>query len=147
VAACGGAVSIDQGTSTPGASWFPEERISTADQHRVAAGGVADVLVCHDAPSGWAIPGVADPASFHESWQRHLPAAYEHRMILRAAYEAVQPRVVIHGHYHTRYRHLAEETWGTVVIDGLAGDGDPGAFVAIDCTDSPELRDVSISLL
>jgi hypothetical protein len=56
VASVGGAASIDRADRVEGKSWFPEERISDLDIGAVAARGHADILITHDAPSGWTNP-------------------------------------------------------------------------------------------
>jgi hypothetical protein len=56
VACVGGAASIDRADRVEGKSWFPEERISDLDIEAVAARGHADILITHDAPSGWTNP-------------------------------------------------------------------------------------------
>jgi predicted phosphodiesterase len=144
--AVGGAVSIDRASRTPGRDWFAEERVSDDDVALAAAGGHADVMLCHDAPGGWAIPNLPAPAEMSMRAQLELPASGEHRMRLRAAFEAISPSVVVHGHYHSRYRLEVDEAWGPVTVEGLDCDGSPGAFAAMDCDDGPVLRNLSVRL-
>lgn len=123
VAVMGGAISIDRAHRRAGSSWFIEEQLSDADLEAGAALGHADVLLCHDAPSGWEIPGLPDQSYLPDSWIRQLPACWEHRRRLREAYEALQPALVVHGHYHSAYRKTVEESWGQVDAWGLDCDG------------------------
>src|SRR5215510_4270168 len=58
VAILGGAHSVDRGARLPGHDWFPAETISSADLDDLAAGGIADLFVTHDAPAGYDIPGL-----------------------------------------------------------------------------------------
>lgn len=144
--ALGGAHSIDRAYRRPGFSWFEQETVSDADIAVAVAGGVADVLLCHDAPSGWPIPGLPAPATMSDAFQAELPACGEHRIRLREPYEAVRPAIVIHGHYHSRYRTVVPEPWGDVTVEGLDCDGTPGAFTVIDCVNPPKLTNVTIDL-
>ena len=142
----GGAHSIDRAYRTPGSSWFDAEHVTDDDLAEACAGGRCDVLVTHDAPSGWAVPGLPAASEMSAAMQLELPAAHAHRMRLREAYEALQPSVVVHGHYHSRYRTTVTEPWGEVTVEGLDCDGTTGAFSSMECSTTPELHTVTITL-
>lgn len=137
VVALGGARSIDRRQRTPGLDWFLAEAVDEADLARVAAGGPAQVLLTHDAPSGYAIPGLSPVWELPVPWQTEQPGCEEHRERIREAMEAVRPRLVVHGHYHRRYQLTLDEPWGPVQVEGLDCDGTSGAFVVLDTV--PEL--------
>jgi len=72
-------------------------------------------LLTHDAPAGSQVPGLSD------GWP---PAALEHanthRERLQESVQAIGPKLVVHGHLHTRYTNrLASGT----VVEGLDCDG------------------------
>lgn len=116
----GGATSVDRTLRTPGIDWFIEERLSDADIDAAIAGGPADILLSHDAPAGWTIPGLP---MLPASWLAELPAAHEHRRRLAEVFEAVLPSIVVHGHYHVAYAAEIERPWGPVRVYGLAHNG------------------------
>lgn len=144
--ALGGAHSIDRPYRTPGSSWFAAEAVTDDDLAEVRTGGRCDVMLCHDAPSGWTIPGLPDVAAMPGEMQLEIPAANAHRIRIREAYEALQPSVVVHGHYHSRYRTQLTEEWGQVTVEGLDCDGTPGAFSVVECSAAPQLHTVNVTL-
>jgi hypothetical protein len=119
VACVGGAASIDRADRIEGKSWFPEERINNVDIEAVAAGGHADILITHDAPSGWGIPGLPSDGPLEEAWRLELQTCEQHRERVREVLELVTPSVLIHGHYHTAYEHRTAESWGRLETFGL----------------------------
>lgn len=139
VAALGGAVSIDQAHLVEGRTWFPAEAVSDSDLAVLAAGGSADVLLTHDAPAGHRIPKLKPAWQLPPLWRRYHPACEAHRDQVRRAVEAVQPRLVVHGHFHLAYRTVRDEPWGPVEVVGLHRDGHPAALIVLDVSD-PEPR-------
>ena len=119
VACVGGAASIDRAYRISGVNWFPEERINVSDISAVAAGGHADILITHDAPSGWQIPGIRSERPLPTSWYLELPSCAEHRERVREVIELVTPSTLIHGHYHSAYQQRSVESWGTLDTFGL----------------------------
>lgn len=141
----GGAHSIDRARRTPGFDWFPEEYVTETELERLEPGGPADILIVHDTPSGYMIPGV-DNREVRGPWLDELTSCANHRWMIRRAMEIVQPRLIVHGHYHQHYTQLITEPWGTVTILGLAADGDPGAMALLTLTDGEiRLEDVKAS--
>jgi hypothetical protein len=121
--ALGGAYSIDRAWRTPGVSWWPEEEITEGDIGNATAGGPVDVLVAHDCPTGVPIPGLEDSA---DRWPpMDLIKAVNHRLRVLRVVQAVQPRVVWHGHYHTSYDAEVDLGYGPVEVHGRDCDGQP----------------------
>ena len=115
--ACGGATSVDKQAREAGVSWWPQEAVTDADVARIAAEGAVDVLVSHDSPAGADTPC---------DWEGRFPAeelalAAGHRERMRRLVDAVQPKRIFHGHYHTRY----ETQFAGAHITGLDRDGAP----------------------
>lgn len=113
--ALGGAHSIDRAFREMYISMWPDEEISAADAEKTVAGGHADVMITHDCPSGIDIPGLIQPGGPHPKMvvtlDREIPAAQQHRELLRRIVDVVQPFESWCGHYHVRH----DET--------LCGDG------------------------
>lgn len=128
----GGAASIDFEYRVPRISHWEEELPRLADVAAVSAGGHAEVMVMHDSPR----PGTAaverirsgNPQGWSES---ALAYAAEGTARVTAAYEAVQPDVLVHGHFHIRDEFeapngqrivslAAEQSGGNVIILDLA---------------------------
>lgn len=108
--ALGGAYSVDRTGRIPGLDWFPEECLSHSEVIDAAVSGPADVMICHDAPAGAAIPDEAFEAP--GVWSpRDVRASDQHREGLRYVTDHVRPRWLFHGHYHVRY------------VDELVGEG------------------------
>lgn len=119
--ALGGAHSVDRQSRIPGVSWWDDETLSYGDVEKAIQGGQADIMICHDAPSGHFIPGLAPPGMFPYS---ETEQAERHRELLEHVVKQVDARYIWHGHYHSKYR---TESNG-VLITGLDCDSlDPGA--------------------
>lgn len=134
--ALGGAVSVDRAHRTEGVSWWPQEEITDADIARVVAGGHADVMVTHDAPSTVRLPlGPPDP-----SWSlADLARADRHRERLQQVVDVVMPSVIVHGHYHLAHESVTPMHYGPVEVLGLdrEGSGGTGNFGVLDVRDLP----------
>lgn len=121
--ALGGAHSVDRPRRTLGVSWWPQETITTGQALETMADGPADILVAHDCPAGVTIPGIDDrtgPPPFPASEIRRTD---EHRHLLRAVVDRVQPRWIFHGHYHVAYSTTVGFGYGPVTVTGLDRDG------------------------
>ncbi|MEN4465452.1 metallophosphoesterase [Mycolicibacterium fortuitum] len=112
--ALGGAHSVDRPGRKPGVSWWPQERLTREEVDLAIAGGSVDVIVAHDAPDGYEIPGL--PGGFP---QAELYQADLHRQLVGEVVDATEPSVLYHGHYHVSY--TAQR--GATRIVGLADDG------------------------
>lgn len=121
--AVGGAYSLDQFLRTPGTTWWPQELITPDDVRAIAAGGEADVMFCHDCPSGIAIPGT-DRREYGYP-ERALQTSEENRLRLRQIVDRVRPHRLWHGHFHQRYQSILDGGVYRTVVDGLGRDKDP----------------------
>lgn len=120
--AVGGAFSVDRRWRKLNESWWIEEEITDEDVAKASATGKADVLVSHDCPSGFIIPGIDDrdgPSMFSAT---AIANANIHRRQLRKIVDATQPQEIWHGHYHRRYDIQANFGYGPVDIHGLDMD-------------------------
>jgi predicted phosphodiesterase len=112
--ALGGAVSIDQEWRTEGLSWWASEAITDSEVdaliERAGPQGV-DVLLTHDAPL---LPDGIPPLS---NETKRASCDHSTGQILRAA-DALDPKILLHGHYHKRYSGL----YGSTRLEGLASD-------------------------
>ncbi len=130
--AMGGAHSVDRPWRTSGVSWWPEETITVRQAEDAAEAGPADVLIAHDCPAGVVIPGIDDRTGPPPFPAAEIARSQEHRELLRALTDVVQPSVVWHGHYHVQYRQTVDLGYGPVVVNGLDCDGsDLAANVAV----------------
>lgn len=132
----GGAPSVDSGWRTSGTDWWPSEMITTEEAAEVAAGGHADVMLTHDSPNPpRAVPAVAQMiATNPQGWPlTALSYAAVGRNRMDAAFEGVQPRLLVHGHYHVRDTAIVALPHGdTCRIEALAGDGQDGNLALLD---------------
>ena len=121
----GGAASIDRQGRIPGEDWFSEELLSPADLEFSAA-RPADLLLCHDAPSGWSIPNLPPLHTMDRDWLDELAHCQAQRSLLRQVLDAVEAQAVFHGHYHSAYELRRDEKWGRLRVVGLGRDGRAG---------------------
>lgn len=111
----GGGVSMDKQRRVEGESWWPGETLSDADVRRcIAEPHNVDVIFAHDCPRGVPIPGVG-PDSKQRPGEDSWPAtvlyeAQQHRMKMREIWEAQQPQLYVHGHYHIPYEFWLRTT-------------------------------------
>ncbi|MEU6562826.1 metallophosphoesterase [Nocardia nova] len=121
--AVGGAHSIDQFLRVPGRTWWPQEAIGSEDVSRITAAGPADVMFCHDCPTGIDVPGLE-----RDRWgfpPEAVRASEHNRRQLRAIVDRVQPKRLWHGHFHHRYQSMLYGDGYRTVVDGLGRDSDP----------------------
>lgn len=121
--ALGGAHSVDRPWRTPGTSWWQQETITERQAQTVIDDGPADVLICHDCPTGVTIPGIDDRVTAPPFPPLELMRSHQHRQLLRRVVDAVRPRWVWHGHYHQRYTQLVDLGFGPLMVNGLDCDG------------------------
>jgi len=107
----GGANSVDKWARTPHISWWPDE----SPVPLAAAGRTADVLVCHDIPDSLRghLFTHLDPMSPKMEFE-----SLKSRLTVEDYFQQVQPKIVIHGHYHIGYKCTTNETH----IVGLSND-------------------------
>ena len=117
--ALGGAISVDRIERVPGASWWPAEAITTDEAAAVVDDGMADVMVCHDVPAGVVHSFPAPP----DRWLPDIRRTEDHRELLQAVVDAVQPSYFMHGHIHRSYERWVEMAHGSVRVTGFDCDG------------------------
>ncbi len=116
--AVGGARSIDRKWRKLNHSWWQEEEITDEDINASIVGGEADVLVAHEAPEGFIIPGIKS-----HMWNREeVYRCEQHRIQLRRVVDLARPKEIWHGHYHVRYDKIANFGYGPVEIHSLDMD-------------------------
>lgn len=103
----GGAVSIDQRVRKVGTSWWPDEITSEEDVQASIEGGPVDVWITHDSVF---IPPHKRPLWFGQEIQDQLHTQHDR---METIFRTVQPKLHIHGHWHTRYS--APTDYGTVI--------------------------------
>ena len=137
--ALGGAHSVDRSTRLLRRyHWWPQERITVHDIARAVGGGRAHVMVTHDCPAGVHVPGLRP----HDFPIAEIAAAEGHRNLLLDVTDHVQPRYLVHGHYHVRYsgifdRHCPIGDY-TTRVEGLSRDSETleGNLMAVDLSDT-----------
>lgn len=121
--ALGGAYSVDRKSGIPYIDWFPTEVISIPDAYKTIEGGVADIMITHDAPSNVDIP------LSNDGWipTNALEQSHKHREWLGEIVDNVQPKHLFHGHYHIKYDSIRENSNGSqTIVHGL--DKDESSF-------------------
>jgi hypothetical protein len=127
--ACGGGVSLDRATRTEGRDWWPQEEITPAQAAAITGGGRAEVLACHDCPSGVRHTFGRPPREWAPA---DLARNDAHRQRLQQIADAVQPAHVLHGHLHRAYQRDCDFGYGPVQVTGLAADGKLANFAMLD---------------
>jgi len=95
----GGAASVDREWRVPGVSWWPDEVITEQQVADAIAGGPADVMITHESPARTPVMAVnqilqSNPLRFPTSTLLESAAS---RMRVAQAWDAVQPRHLLHG--------------------------------------------------
>lgn len=109
--AVGGAFSIDRYLRKEGVGWWPEELLTDEEVELACSPPHGlDVILTHDCPRGVNIPGIgpdSKPRGGQDIWPADmLYGAQLHREKMRQIWDAHQPGLWIHGHYH-----VLHETW------------------------------------
>lgn len=131
--AVGGAVSVNKKFLREGVDWFPEEEISFMEMFQIMESDPVDIMLSHDCPSQISLP--VDCFSTHarkEFGHDILLRAMEHRGKLGEITNALQPQVVIHGHYHHGYQATGVHDGGEFVSYGLDKEMNRGALAIFD---------------
>lgn len=132
---------VDMGSDFEHTLWWPTEMVTDDDVERAvrhAHGKNVDIMFTHDCPTGVDIPGIHSEGKwvFHETWLN--------RDKLEVVFDRVQPKLLMHGHYHIRYtgkkalkpRQPTTDggllDWDYCRVDGLACNGMHGFAVALD---------------
>ncbi len=122
--ALGGAVSIDKKYRTLGVDWWDTEVISYAEagrainagEKRKKQGTPVTVMFTHDAP----ITQTFECELVNSSYKSD-DESRKHRELVTHIVDCVNPKLLLHGHYHTRY---AELNYLPCVVEGIAADRD-----------------------
>jgi hypothetical protein len=126
--ACGGAVSLDRAVRTEGVDWWPQEEITTAQEVAISSSGHADVMVCHDCPSGVAHTFAHPPPEWAPE---DLARSDAHRRRVQRIVDAVMPAYLMHGHLHRAYQRTCHFGYGPVTVTGLDADNRLRNFAAL----------------
>ena len=122
----GGAASGSCAWSVPGQDWWPAEQITDEDVARAVAGGYADVMVTHEAPTDeYGTRQVADLRSANPLGFTDAALAYcaESARRVTVAYTAIASRLLFHGHLHV----LGHRRLALPAPAGSPGDSDPSS--------------------
>lgn len=125
--AVGGAVSVDKRHRTTGKSWWPQEELTDSETETICRQGPVDVLLTHDAPYGANTPKLPQEDFIRCVGAHIAEQSEEHQRRVRKICNALQPRLLIHGHYHVRYSddHIWKTDQGqeyAIKIEGLDCD-------------------------
>lgn len=142
----GGAFSVDKAWRIEGVSWFRQEMITNADVEKCMDAGTCDVMLTHDVPHG-----VPEIEAIRE-WQTDTEInnfSKANRLALRAAADAAQPQLLVHGHLHSYYRsklRLDQAIFDTNIV-GLDCDGSgPESWMILDLNDRPPYGKVGVEI-
>jgi predicted phosphodiesterase len=112
----GGAVSVDRQYRVQGQSWWSEETITVPQAEYACRHGRVDVLVCHDICASAELPNLRKSSGWPEDV---LAASKQHREIIQEVVNATEPKLFVHGHFHTRYQQMV----GQMEVVSLDMDG------------------------
>lgn len=123
--AVGGASSINRfKTSSGSAHWDPQEFITDEDVAKAIEGGTVDVMFMHDSPADAPNLLIDDEETQMQCIKgfglANVMYTYANREQLKTITNAVNPRLMFHGHYHcqmyNKYQHEASgkhaKIWG-----------------------------------
>lgn len=123
-----------------GRTWRPGEQIANVDVDHVIAGGEADVLLTHDAPDPLLPKVQAVVERNPHGWSTDaLAYAADGRGRVTRAFQAVKPRLLVHGHHHLADRatvRLADAAWDTEIVS-LAKAGMARSAAVLDLAGGP----------
>lgn len=135
--ALGGAPSVNRGLLTEGVDWWPSEVLRDEHVQATIAGGRADVMLTHDSPAEPSCTGpVADIMTSNPmGWPDEI-LAYADEGIERVtrAVLGVQPRLLVHGHFHVAGEAKVQlpGTDHHTTVWSLAARGDLGSLRVLD---------------
>lgn len=131
--AIGGAVSVNKKFLKEGVDWFPEEEISFMEMFQIMESSPVDILISHDCPSQITLPVECfSPHARKKFGHEILLEAMEHRSRLGNITNVLQPKVVIHGHYHHHYQAQGVHDGGEFTSYGLNKEMDEGSMAIFD---------------
>lgn len=139
--ALGGATSVDRIDRTEDINWWSTERPTTAEAQVLIDAGPLDVLVTHDTPIG------TEPKSdaIDRRYAGSVESSLEDRKLIDEVVRACRPRLVLHGHWHTRRstsKRIGDGLDDVVQIEGFAHD-EKGNTDSWGILELPSLRIIS----
>lgn len=139
-----GAASVDRYWRLPG-EWSHDETITDDHVAAAIAGGPADLMLTHESPSDTPVAAVrrilqTNPFGFP---RESLIESAASRVRVRQVWDAVNPRILLHGHMHAPGAGTTED--GRRVI-ALGRNGQEGNIAILDLqnltVDAPSLREL-----
>jgi Icc-related predicted phosphoesterase len=123
----GGADSVDKRHRTTGKSWWPQEELTDSETETIRQQDRVEVLLTHDSPYGANTPKLPQQDFIRWVGAHIAQQSEEHQRRIRKICDALQPRILIHGHYHFRYsdNHIWKAATGfpyAITIEGLDCD-------------------------
>jgi Icc-related predicted phosphoesterase len=117
--------------------WWAEETLTDEDVERAHTAGRADVLLCHDAPSSSNLKvHVTDVRDGY----KEDPDTWDNRARVQRVLESARPKLVLHGHYHTRYSSVCGGFDFETRCEGLGADISKSFADSCIILDLPALR-------
>jgi predicted phosphodiesterase len=107
--AVGGANSIDKMYRKQYIDWFPNEMITMDDYYKSCSMAPCDIVLSHDAPVGVVLTDYLD-------WMVPSYDTTQHRLLLQNIVNNLKPKLLVHGHWHVRYKDIAYGESNTNVI-------------------------------
>ena len=107
--AVGGANSIDKAYRKRYIDWWPNEMITMEDYYKSCSMIPCDIVLSHDAPVGVVLTDYLD-------WMVPSHETTQHRLLLQNIVNNLKPKLLIHGHWHARYKDIAYGETNTNVI-------------------------------
>lgn len=115
--AMGGAHSVDWPFRTPGVDWFSDEQISFAEAEKaLSSGESSDIMVMHDVPLGVPLSSAITSAR-NSGWD--VEGAWYNRKTLQDIVDAVNPKLLVSGHMHSRMDGVTSSGVDYAVLDRI----------------------------
>ncbi len=139
-----GATSVDRYWRRPG-DWSPDETITDENVAAAIAGGLADLMLAHESPADTPVPAVrrilqTNPLGFP---RESLIESAASRARVRQVWDAVNPRILLHGHMHAPGAGAAEDGRRVISLGCNGQQGNLAILNLADLTvDVPSLREL-----
>lgn len=98
-----------------------------------------DVAITHDRPAGVATPGITRAGGVALWGEESIDRAEAHERLLADALIPTKPRLVLHGHLHTRYTTTWHYPGGTAQVEGLDCEKRPGNTIVLTTDELEEI--------
>lgn len=128
LAAFGGATSVDSDLRVPGHTWWSQEAVTDADLNHLVEnlhGEPVDVLVTHDTTHR------VDLAKLGFVPDTQLRAAAQNQEYLDQAFQAAQPQLSVHGHFHQEHDQVVSFPGFTTTVCSLGKERDAGSVAVL----------------